>query len=117
MKLCLSMAWQGQHSHVITASMFFPQKQKKLLSEFATEEKFGSWLISTRMGRVVPDELFAQAAWEQQQAVKPFADQTRAREAEELQMSSLCCTNGNLHSSVHTFHSCSILSRYVESQC
>lgn len=116
-KLCISMALQGQHSHLITAFMFFPLKQIKLFSEFPSEGKFGVWLFSTRMGRAVPEEPFAQVEWEQQQAVNPFPAWTRAMEAEELQVSSLGCTAGNFHGSVSTFSSRCLLAHYVESQC
>ena len=88
-KLCASMARQSQHSHIIAAFMVFLLRQIKLFSEFPTEGKFGSWLFSTRMGRAVPEEPFAQAEQEQQQAVNLFPAWTRAMEAEELSMSSL----------------------------
>lgn len=89
MKLSTPIAQQGQHSHITTAFMFFPLKQTKLLSEFATEGKFGSWLFSTGTGRADPKEPFAQAELEQQQAVYPFLAWGAAMEAEELWVSSL----------------------------
>lgn len=88
-KLCTSMPQQCQCSHITTAFMFFPLKWTKLFSEFPTEGKFSSWLHSTRMGTVLPEELFVQVEQEQQQSINPFPAWTRAMEAEELQMPSL----------------------------
>lgn len=98
---CISVAWQGQHSHVITAFMLLPLKQTKLFSEFPTEGKFSSWLFSRTKGWAVPEKLFAQAEQEQQQAANPFTAWTRAMEAEEKQIPT--CIAGNLQGSVITF--------------